>query len=309
MSAFEALNIELTMKASNANIIAQLNRATESLIYSCAGDSPVWTFVWEVAEKGEFNIENMFKLLPIKVDFTKDILTLCNYLVKAESNSWTTMIGEERCALELYQFYQEFINFLLSYLPNLQVYKITIDKTLLHRRIDTKERYCDAGNCYIGIGRTIDGDWIGIAHTFDCKFMVFSSDEEFLSKDSHSFGKHTHKFLQEMEIFMKTLSQSCISLPSMQGYEFSVPNFFYIFQHIIWEVSATQKVLFRKLLYSIGAISTRKFCGTGFPEVDAILRLHLINLRSYQFMVTQRYWLGETQEGDWIGVTAHCYPG
>lgn len=295
------------MKASDANIIAQLNRATEGLIYSCAGDSTVGTCVWEVADKGELSLENMFKLFPSEVDWIEEIYTRCKQLVKAASNYRTVIVDEEKCVLELYHIYLEFFEFLLSYLPNFEFYKITIDQTLLHYHRDTKEGYRNAGICYIG--RTRDGDWIGISNKNPVDFLA-TSDEEFLPEKSNLFGQTTHKFLQEITIFMKALSQLCRShyLNSIQGDKSVYPNPFYIFNYIIWEVAVSKELLLIKLLYSIGIISTRRFRGTGFPDVDDILRLHLGNLREYQFIGTELCWLGETQSGDWIGVTAHCYP-
>ncbi|MEH2226127.1 hypothetical protein [Nostoc sp.] len=295
------------MKASNANIIAQLNRAREGLIYSCAGDSTVGTCIWEVADKGEFSLENMFKLLPSEVDWIEEIYTRCNQLVKAASTYRTVVVDEEKCVSELYHIYLKFFEFLLSYLPNLEIYKITIDQTLLHYHRDTKEGYREAGRCYIGITR--DGDWIGIAYRDPVDFLA-TSDEEFLPEKSNLFGQKTHNFLQEIAIFMKDLSQSCRShyLNSIQGEKSFDPNPFYIFNDIIWEVAVTKEMLLKKLLYSTGIISTRRFRGTRFLDVDNILRLHLRNLRKYNFLGTQLCWLGETQSGDWIGVTADCYP-
>ncbi|MEH2353856.1 hypothetical protein [Nostoc sp.] len=295
------------MKASNANIIAQLNRATEGLIYSCAGDSLLGTCVWEIADKGEFSLENMFKLLPSEVDWIEEIYTICNHLVKAESNYRAVIVDEEKCILGLYHIYLEFFEFLLSYLPNLEIYKITIDQTLLHYHRDTKEGYREAARCYIG--RIKDGNWIGISNKYFVDFLA-TSDEEFLPEKSNVFGQTTHIFLQEIEIFIKALSQSCRYhyLAFIQGDKSFDPNPFYIFNNIIWEVAVTKEMLLRKLLYSIGIISTRRFRGTRFPDVDDILRLHLRNLRAYKFLGTELCWLGETQSGDWIGVTAHCYP-
>lgn len=296
------------MKANSASIIAQLKIATKNLNYTCAGDSSVGTRIWELASKGELSIENMFKFLPSEVDLIDGIYTRCEYLVKAESNYGTVILDEQRCILGLHQIYLQFFDFLLSYLSDLQLYEITIDKTLLHcDNNNIKGNYRPAGTSYIG--RTMDGFWIGIANHYHSDFLS-SSDEEFLPKSNNLFGETAHKFLQEMPEFMEILYQSCLShyLASIQGEESGVPNPFYIFNYYICEVAETKELLFQKLLYSIGIVATRRFRGTRFPQVDEILRLHLINLRKYIFFGTNICWIGEAQEGDWIGVTAYCYP-
>ncbi|AFZ58028.1 hypothetical protein H6G54_16120 [Anabaena cylindrica FACHB-243] len=296
------------MKVNSANIIAQLKIATENLNYSCAGDSSVGTRIWELTAKGELSLENMFKLLPIDVDWMEGIYTRCEYLVKAESNYQTVILDEEICISGLYQIYLQFFESLLSNLSDLQIYEITIDKTLLHYDYNhTEGSYRRAGGCYIG--RTTDGYWIGIANKYPCDFLS-SSDEEFLPKSNNLFRETTHKFLQEIPSFMEILYQSSRShyLASIQGQESGHPNPFYIFNYYFCEVAETKDLLFKKLLYSIGIIATRRFCGTSFPSVDEILRLHLRNLREYIFLGTNYCWIGEAQEGDWIGVTAYCYP-
>ncbi|MEM9926382.1 MAG: hypothetical protein AAF915_21955 [Cyanobacteria bacterium P01_D01_bin.50] len=296
------------MKINSTNIIAQLKIATENLNYTCAGDSSVGTLIWEFASKGELSLENMFKLLPSEVDWIDDIYTKCEYLVKAVSGYRTTILDEERCILELYQIYLKFFDFLLSYLSDLQLYEITIDKTLLHyekNNIEGSDR--PVGTCYIG--RTINGYWIGIANRYPCDFLS-SSDEEFLSKNNNLFREIADELLEEMPEFMEILYQSCHShyLASIQGEESGDPNPFYIFNYYICEIAETKELLFKKLLYSIGIIATRRFRSTRFGQVDEILRLHLINLRQYIFLGTNYCWIGEAQEGDWIGVTAYCYP-
>jgi hypothetical protein len=296
------------MKANNANIIAQLKIASENLNYRCAGDSDVGTCIWELASKGELSIENMFKLLPSEVDWMGEIYTRCEYLVKSESNYRTVILDEERCILGLYQIYIQFFESLLSHLSELHLYEITIDKTLLHYDNNNIEgSYRPAGTCYIG--RTMDGYWIGIANKCPPDFLS-SSDEEFLPKSNNLFIGIAHNFLQEIPGFMEILYQACRShyLASIQGEESFAPNPFYIFNDYICEVAETKELVFKKLLYSIGIIATRRFSGTSFPQVDEILRLHLINLRKYRFFGTNHCCIGETQEGDWIGITVYCYP-
>ena len=295
------------MNANSANIIAQLKIATENLNYSCAGDSSVRTCIWELASKGELSIENMFKLLPLEVDLIDGIYTKCEYLVKAASNYRSVILDEERCILGLYQIYLQFFESLLSHLSNLQIYEIKIDKILLHYDNNIKGNYRDAGICYIG--RTMDGYWISIANKYPWHF-ISSSDEEFLPKSNNLFRKTAHKVLQEIPGCMEILYQSCRShyLASIQGEKSFDPNPFYIFNGYIYEVAESKELLFQKLLYSIGLIATQRFRGTSFPQVDKILRLHLRNLRKYIFLGTNYCWIGEAQEGDWIGVTAYCYP-
>jgi|GEM_PF-7045041 len=295
------------MKANSANIIAQLKIATENLIFSCAGDSSVGTCIWELASKGELSLENMFKLLPSEVDWIDEIYTRCEYSVKAASPDYRNVIlDKERCVLGLYQIYLNFIEFLLSHLSDLQLYKIVMDQTLRYST-NVEGSYCDVGTSYIGT--TKDGYWVGIANKYPHIFNN-SSDEEFLPKKNNLFTEIVHDFLQEMPGFMETLYQSCRShyLGSIQGEESFDPNPFYIFNGYICEVAETKELLLRKLLYSIGIIISRRFHGTSFPQVDEILRLHLNNLRQYIFLGTQYCWIGEAQEGDWIGVTAYCYP-
>lgn len=295
------------MNANSADIIAQLKIATENLNYSCAGDSSVSPLIWELASKGELSLENMFKFSPSEVDLIDEIYTKCEYLVKAALSYRTFISDEERCVLRLYQIYLHFFESLLSHSPDLQLYKITLDKTLLHYQNNTEGNYQDAGICYIG--RTIDGYWIGIANQEPSDFLS-SSHEEFLPKSNDLLRETAQKFSQEVTINMELLYQSSRShyLASIQGEESLSPNPFYTFYGYICEVAETKELLCRKLLYSIGIIATRRFCGTGFPQVDEILRLNLKNLRQYYFLGTHYCWIGEAFSGDWIGVTAYCYP-
>ncbi len=266
------------------------------------------TRIWELADKGELSLENMFKLLPSEVDWMDEIYTKCEYLVKSESNYRTIILDEERCIVGLYQIYIQFFESLLSHLLELQLYEIKIDKTLLDSYQGNIEgNYQPAGTCYIG--KAIDGYWIGIANKRPPDFLS-SSDEEFLPKRNNLFRGTAHNFLQEIPGFMEILYRSCRShyLASIQGEKSFAPNPFYIFNDYICEVAETKELVFNKLLYSIGIIATRRFCGTSFPQVDEILRLHLRNLRKYCFFGTNYCWIGEAQEGDWIGVTAYCYP-
>lgn len=91
------------MKANSANIISQLKVATENLNYSCAGDSSVGTYIWELASKDQLSLENMLKLLPVEVDWMDEVYTICEYLVKAVSNYRTIILDEKRFTLGLFQ--------------------------------------------------------------------------------------------------------------------------------------------------------------------------------------------------------------
>jgi hypothetical protein len=144
------------MKTSNAELIAQLQSATEELLFASENSYPFKTFVFEVANQADFTVENLLQtggfMTPVNLD---DFFQLVSEV--APHNS---------------QNYQEIINCLQSYTISLQIYRISL-----------KDESGEYEAFHILVGNTKDGDWIGISPAIETQSSARRS-EKFLIENN-----------------------------------------------------------------------------------------------------------------------------
>lgn len=281
------------MKPTNAELIVKLEAAVDGLLYPSESDFPFGTFVWEVAEQQEFRVGKLFNLI------SKDINYFLQHCKKEET--WKSyspyLVNPKQVTQELGQNYQDFIDFLRSYTTNLQLDQISFSAPNTHE--------LGINECFIG--NTLDGDWIGIARELDLG-NAGASNDKFLLKTPTQLSKNTLKLLSELEIATKKLKYI-----GQSQYHTFPPSPVFIDPKYVWEVAATREDVLEKLLDTTEIVRTFEFDNFedfGYEEEEKerfinlaqLLHSRLTNLRKYVFFSCYIYFVGDTQDGDVVGI-------
>ena len=152
----------------------------------------------------------------------------------------------------------------------------------------------------------MDGDWIGIASDLDLG-NAGASDNKFLVKAPTQLSKNTLKLLSELEIAIKKLKYI-----GQSQYHTFPPTTVFIDPKYVWEVATTREDVLEKLLDTTKIVRTFEFDNFeyfGYEEekerfinLAQLLHFRLTNLRKYVFFSCFIYFLGDTQDGDVVGI-------
>lgn len=272
------------MKPSNAELVAQLQAATEGLLFPSENEYPFKTFVFEVESQGDFTVENF--------------LQTAGFMKPVNLDDFLQFVSE--IAPESSQNYQEIINFLELYTTSSQIYRISLE--------DESGEY---EAFHILVGNTKDGDWIGICPKIDTEPSARRS-EKFLIESSTLVKESTLELKTKLEPLLAKLKFIVI-----EYYEKNQEK-----QGFVLEIADTRAVMMKKLLDSIGFVKTCAFKGFSenaeenddpesreyfekFKPLDELLKSRLTNLREYVIggmAVYYLYDIGQTPYEDWVGV-------
>lgn len=264
---------------------------------------PFKTFVWKVDEQGEFTLDKLllaqgFMKSVAWDDFLQSVITnssnLTTYLT-LEANLTPEEISQKCQTLE---------TMLQTQCKNIAVYKIIqFDPVSPDQNLD---------NFYIIIAETHQGNWLGIAPKIGSMDNIRTDTErvqistDFISIDSN-------------QTLINTLENVLKGLEFATTPDTTTREFYLAFAN-------SQEQTIYQLLDAIDFVITCSFAPFGSvaeyedPEffyniepLDKLLQLNLTNLREYvigTYSLYHLYAIGNTQNGDWVGVsTAAVWSG
>lgn len=273
------------MKPSNAELVTQLQAATEGLLFPSENEYPFKTFVFEVESQENFTVDNLLKT--------------AGFMIPVNLDDFLQFVSE--VAPKNRQNYEQIINLLQLFTSLLQIYRISLS--------DESGEY---EAFHIFVGNTKDGDWISISPKIDSELNARRS-ERFLIESSTLVKESTLELKNQLE-------------PLLAKLKFIVTEYYEKNQEkqgFVLEIATTKEEIINKLLDSIGFVKTCTFKGFSenakenddlesreylekFKPLDELLKSRLTNLREYVIggmAVYYLYNIGNTQDGDWIGVS------
>ncbi len=278
----------VTMKSSNAELVAQLEEATAGLLFPTENYYCFKTFVWEVAE--ELTLEKLLQSAGI--------------VKRVEIDDFLQFISlAEAIATESKNKYVNLFKILQKSLESIEILRISIS--------GETEDLGEYETFYLIIGKTQAGDWIGISPKIDAESSARRSDILLLDS-SVLVRENTLALVTELENMLPGLE-----FPVVQYYvKDKIENF-------LIETAENRELLIDKILHSLEFVKTcafKKFSDYYSPirdedeevdfekvkRLDRILQSNLTNIREYVIGGMAIYYLydiGQTQGGDWIGVS------
>lgn len=278
------------MKPRNAELVAHLEELTNGLFFKrSATDLPFQTFVWEVTENGELSLEKLLQsvgiISPIGMTEFIEFISLVEVIDNASKNK-----------------YKYLIDLLQSSLETLEIFRISIFDDI-HQE--------DYEAFHIFFGKTQDGDWISISPKVDTEI------------GANRFMINMHLFESTMPVKRSTLALIAELETVCSGLEFPVVEYSKIAkkEEFIIEIAENRNLIINKTLDSLGFVKTCVFADFNvtekectiyekedfqkFKRLDHLLQSNLTNLREYVIGGMAYYYLydlGQTQDGDWVGV-------
>ncbi|AFZ02767.1 nuclease A inhibitor family protein [Calothrix sp. PCC 6303] len=281
------------IKLSNAELIAQLQSVTQDLSFVSESDYPFDIFVHEVSTQGELTVEKL--------------LEAGNCLNLVDRDDVLEKVRE--IAPETTQIYREIIDLIESTASKLEIYQIKIN--------DESGEY-EAFQIFII--QTENGDWLGFAPKIEAEPSSRRS-EKIQITDNTQISPSAIELKSKLELLLSQLKFIVT--------EYYEPN--QIKQGFILEIAATKSDVIYKLLDSLGFLKVcnfKKFSDyldfdekdylnnpefleqirqihQQYQSLDNFLESNLSNLREYVLggmAVYYLYNIGQTQEGDWVGI-------
>ncbi|MBE9197609.1 MULTISPECIES: pentapeptide repeat-containing protein [unclassified Nodularia (in: cyanobacteria)] len=174
------------------------------------------------------------------------------------------------------QVIQSFRTLLLqlkSFLTNLQVYRLAVS----------------APDFYIVIGNTPSGDWLGIS----TKVSSYLEQQHY-SSQIFRFRDSAVAKLENQELIV-TLENEIAEVRFASEY----------LKSFVWEIAERKSALIHNLLDTVGIVTTNEVKNPFGSETQAeLVRSNLTNLRLYRLSAgeIEMYIIGQTENGDWIGL-------
>jgi Nuclease A inhibitor-like protein len=282
------------MKPQNTEIIAQLQLITEDVSFASENDYPFKVFVHEVDTQGELTLEKLLE--------TNNHLSLVN------KDDFLKTIRE--VIPENIQSYIQVIDLVESEAGKLEIYQIQI--------LDESGKY-EAFNIFLI--ETFDGNWLGFSPQVDTEPSSRRSEKLPLEFDDN-FGDSVISLKAKLETLLINLKFVVL--------EYYEPN--KIKEDWVLEIGKTKSEVITKLLDSLGFLKICNFktfnsyldfdekdyadnpeflaeikqIHQQYQSLDNLLTSKLTNLREYilgGMAVYYLYNIGETQDGDFVGVS------
>ncbi len=297
------------MKPQTQQIVATLANITNDLYYSLVGDEPYVTVSWEVEEKGEFSVENL--LLDKKALTPFEPQDFLHQIQQTQSQS-------------VIERYQNLLALLQANLSELTIYSYSfpeLPEDLFNGDLPIDADELEPLLIPLLIGLSPAGEWIGLApkQKLGCK-----SAARFAIGDLESVGETTTALIEQIQ------SLTCQIEHKLSTTSWKLKN--------AWEVVLTtnRTSIIEKLLSQAGFLSIEeinKFLRSIEDELEEFeedeelptdlqqkielreyFQSQLINSRVYNldynisgesFII--HYALGQTEDGDWMGVVTDSF--
>jgi Nuclease A inhibitor-like protein len=282
------------MKPQNTELITQLQLITEDVSFASENDYPFKVFVHEVDTQGELTLEKLLE--------TNNHLSLVN------RDDFLETIRE--VIPEDVQSYIQVIDLVESEAGKLEIYQIKIN--------DESGEY---EAFYIFLIQSCDGNWLGFSAKVDAEPSSRRSEKLSLEFDD-VIGESIINFQAKLEPLLVNLKFVVL--------EYYEPN--QIKEDWVLEIGKIKSEVFTKLLDSLGFLKICNFktfssyldfdekdyadnpeflaeikqIHQQYQSLDSLLESKLMNLREYVLggmAVYYLYNIGETQDGDFVGVS------
>lgn len=297
------------MKPNTVELLAQLQQATEGLFYDSENDFPFKTFAIEVNPNTDKNEEFQLEVFLEFVEVLQpaSFIELLEYV--SEKNNYVAYKNNSIISLEKYthfedatdiarkmgQDYQILISLLQFKLLNIKVFSVgrapIADEDWLEEE--------DTEIFYMIVGETIDGNWLGLVPNIETQFSSNNSNIK-PSQNSLAVSKAT----LELKSQFKSATVGLVF-----PYETFSGSHVEIVDNFLFKTAKSKDALIQKLLTATGFVTVSDFQGFGCEYLDRLLRSHLTNLRKYVvggYSCFHIYTVGQTQDGEWIGVSTQA---
>lgn len=263
------------MNPKTEQLLATLEVITEGLWYSSETDYPILPFVWEFAEMGEFNLLNF--LISRNILQIGDWEDFCQAWRRAEKSGKQPSLAQNlsTSATDRQQKSIGSIEELRSHLTDLELYNF-------------------GNNCLanaIIVGKIPNDAWVGISGILSeiCTPIfgeILTFEDGYSSPKSELLKSQVQPFVENIQL-----------LSSIELRE--VPE-------INWQVADSKDRVLIKLLNSCQYVQTYEYFGLKCDRLNCFMVSELKQLQSY-VIGTSIYAVGETPNGDWLGVGTGGY--
>lgn len=286
------------MKSKNAKLLQQLTEVTAGLEFPWSDASePINPFLWEVETQGEFTIENLFR---------SETPNFASYVEGGKIMRTANLDDYIENVWQKSEKHQTVIKLLKDNTSFLEAAEIRT----LH-----DPQPPDTFNIILGL--TKSGEWIGISPSIPVEFQEYNPTGEY-TVGSSLLPVYQPQTAKNVELFtqLETL------LADLDYYEPNILGGFTATGFIV-RLGKTRESMFNNLLDATGFARTFPFQQftpipeyeddfdeeymQGYQALDAFLKSKLSNLHTYLFGIGCCYFIyaiGETEDGDFAGVTS-----
>ena len=297
------------MKPQTSYCINNLEGLTEDLYYSLVGDEPYVVFSWEVEAKGQFSWENFLvdnqALTPLNPE------QFLNHIWQTQSQS-------------VQESYQNLLTLLQDNLSELTIYGYgfpQLSEDLFDGNLPVDESQLDPIGVPIFIGLSAEGNWIGLAPQ---QTAGSPSSPELIVPNLAAVGEVTTNLVEQIKLITTQIEYTT----SCKSWKINP----------VWEIAITasrdsiiEKTLLEARFLSISAVNNHFWHideKIDEMEEDELMDEDLekeIGLKDYfqsqlsngkiynqDYVIggeffTIHYILGQTNDGDWVGVITDSF--
>ena len=286
------------MKPKTAELLAQLRELTQDFSFPIS-ESDYWVkpFVWDIDHQGEFTLEKFLRSETPNFSYYRSQGQMMQSLSIEEF--WQYCFYSAQQHPELTQQYESFRELLQTYTVELEAAKI---RTLN----DPKDSFP------ILLGQTKSGEWIGISPEVYADFEQWGGGDTIIAGEplltpEPPQTELTKDLLNQLEPILPNLKLD--ALPS-----------WYFQEGFIVRVGSNREAMLTLLLDNLGFARTVPFCQFDYfdeydeieereirQRLDQFLTSNLSNLRTYLLGICtcyHIYTMGQTSDGDWVGVSS-----
>lgn len=297
------------MKRQIEQIVATLETLTEDLYFSLVGDEPYILTTWELEEKGEFSWEKFL--------IAQQALTPYNL------NDFMTQMSLSQSP-EAIEHYQNLIVLLPANLSELSIYGYSfpeIPEDLFGGDLPIPEDELDPFGIPVIIGLTTAGEWIGLVPK---QCYGTESAAKFITPNLESIDNNTIELINKIESILTQVKHQ------LKSRDWKISE--------AWQIviTSSRQEIINKLLIEAGFLSIieiNQFFSRIEDEIEELeeneemppdlqkaialrdyFQSQLLNARVYNldYVISDEsfaihYVLGETKNGDWVGLITDSY--
>lgn len=308
------------MKPETEQILGTLEVLTEGrLLFSTSQNevSPFSSFLWEEAEKGEFNLLNLGRsqgwLERTDLDVVADIWQAVEKTGSVEPDAEPEYFEDEEdysavdeaTAAERDEKYRSLLELLETNLDEIAAYRFGLHP----------DEYCFA----VVIGKTEDSDWICVSPTVARELEI---DEDIIARSV--LPKPAAKPLGEKTLELRSRVEDIVSqLQPLTVFGYYGGGYDYRFEYrLVCATATTRDIALQEALVTARMLETYKFercepdweglyddeniedISRGYDELNRFIELHLPDMRVIRCSFwnwDKVYLVGQPQPGEWVG--------